>query len=116
MAKQKFPAPATTTKNKKPEPQKEEVQVEGKKSKLVQVEYKKDNHHVLIGVHSLRKGINHVASDVWEESKKHPAVQHLIEQGHIVCGSDDEFEEKSESQDEEQKGDSKDDSEEDGEE
>ena len=59
--------------------------VSGSKQELVQVEYKKENHHLLPkSVHHLSKGINHLPKSVWEEHKKDPAIAHLLKEGHIV--------------------------------
>lgn len=60
-----------------------------KQQDLVQVEYKKENNHILAGgVHALAKGLNHVPKAIWEESKKHPSVAKLIADGHAVVVGD----------------------------
>ena len=73
--------------------------VEGAKQDLVQVEYKKDNHHILSGVHALRQGVNHLPRSVWEEAKKHPSIQSMMASGHIVGPEDEEIEEAAEAAD-----------------
>lgn len=85
MAKgNRFPSDA----NKKKEPANVEVmperKVEGVARKLVQVEYRLKNHHMLNQVHAVGPGINHVDSAVWEAAKKHPATMHLIKEGHLI--------------------------------
>lgn len=66
--------------------------VKGSSQKLVQVEYMKDNHHVLgsvSSVHAVRKGVNHLPEHVWAEAKKHPSVQKMLETGDLVEMSED---------------------------
>lgn len=90
----RFPAPANKSAQSKaapvkaaaaaPAPQAGMKAVEGKKQDLVQVHYKKKNNHILSAVHSLGEGINHVPRDVWESAKKHPSIQQMIMDEHIV--------------------------------
>lgn len=85
MAKEKrFPSDANKSKAKSAVKEADSV-VEGSKQELVKVEYTKDNHHVLQGVHALRKGVNHLPKEIWVEAKKHPSVIKMIEVGHIVA-------------------------------
>lgn len=97
MAKNKrFPSDANKSKNaaKKVEVTPEKT-VEGKAVPLVQVEYKKENHHLLDHVYALRKGVNHIPADVWAKAAEHPTTKQLIKDGHLVgpAGAADEEEE-----------------------
>lgn len=92
----KFPSPAnvkkmdisSTPKDFKAEVPASETVIEAKSQDLVQIEYKKDNHHVLSGVHALRNGVNHIPRHVWEDVKNHPFILEDIKNGHIVPMSD----------------------------
>lgn len=67
--------------------------VEAKSQKLVQVEYLKENHHILDGVHAVRKGINHLPAHVWEKAKSHPSIQKLMDDGHLIDLDEEKLEE-----------------------
>ena len=100
MAKaSKFPSPANkkpgTKANEKKIETVEEKTVEGKKQNLISVHYTKDNHHILDGVHALRKGNNSIPKEAFIEHMKHPSTQQLIKDGHIILNEED-FEEESE--------------------
>ena len=89
MAKKRFPSPANQDKNAKPAakaalgPLPEAVSAS--KQAVVQVEYKKENNHILgIGAHAIAKGVNTLSKAVWEEAQKHPSVKKLIADGHLV--------------------------------
>lgn len=88
MAKKRFPSDAN--KSKAAEQADGSKEVQGSKVELVKVQYKKDNHHVLSGVHALRQGDNHLPKSVWEEAKSHPSVASMIASGHIVGPADEE--------------------------
>jgi hypothetical protein len=56
-----------------------------KREAQVQVEYKKENNHILgIGAHALAKGVNTIPAGVWAEAQKHPSVQKLMADGHLI--------------------------------
>lgn len=86
MAKEnRFPADANRKKKsaepkQSAEPPKE---VEGKKEPLVQIQYNKENHHLLDHVYAIRKGLNHVPRWVWEKTENHPTIVQLIKDGHL---------------------------------
>lgn len=97
MAKNnRFPSNANKQKKqaeKKPAAPEAVKAVEGKKVELVEVEYKKENHHVLDHVHALRKGKNHLPKEVWEKAKAHPVNAALIKEGHLVGPAEDMIDE-----------------------
>jgi hypothetical protein len=91
MAKKRFPSDANKPKSgeKAAAPAKAPAAVSSSKQDLVQIQYNKENNHVLSnGVHSLAKGENHLPKAVWEASKSHPAIKQMIKDGHIVVSGD----------------------------
>lgn len=62
----------------------EQRKVEGKAVKLVMLDYKKDNTHLLHHVHAISQGLNSIPEDVWAEAKKAPANKALLDAGHLV--------------------------------
>ncbi len=103
--KQRFPSSANPPKasaaQAAPGPLPEAVAA--KKQDVVQVEYKKENNHILgIGAHALAKGINTLPKQVWDDAKKHPSVQKLIADGHLIeAGVKAKFEEAADEEGEE---------------
>lgn len=83
--KPKFPSPANTPKNAKkaPEVKEEKKIVEGKAQELISINYKKDNHLVIHGVHAIRTGMNSFPKSVWDAHKSAPAIQALIATGDL---------------------------------
>lgn len=76
--------PSDANKKKAAAAEKPAEAVQGLKQDLVKVEYKEEKHHVLTGVHAIRQGVNHLPEHIWAAAKRHPSVQKLIEDGHIV--------------------------------
>lgn len=101
MAKKKFPSDANQPKPGakklaiKTAPKKEDVaqvaestEVVGKALELVQIQYNRDNHHVLSGVHALRQGLNHIPKAIWDSVKENPFIKADIDAGVIVLATD----------------------------
>lgn len=87
MAKAKrFPAPANVNPKDKAAPKAAPTPtvIEGKSQETVEVHYTKENHHILTGVHALRKGKNTIPKKVWDSVKDHPTTKSLVKDGHIV--------------------------------
>lgn len=69
-------------KNGKKEP--EQKVVTGIKQDLVKIHYKKKNHHVLSGVHSIRHGDNHIPRSVLNEALKNPSTLQLVNDQDLI--------------------------------
>jgi hypothetical protein len=66
----------------------EQKTVTGVKQDLVKIHYKKKNHHVISGVHSIRHGDNHIPRSVLNDALKHPSTLQLIKDQDLIIPAD----------------------------